>query len=144
MTMASEPTQLLADGLVSIRSAHRVSETIDRLAMVVAEIGMTVFARIDHAHGAAEVGLALHPTELLVFGNARGGTPLMQARQTVGIDLPLKALAWEDADGTVWLTCNDPSWIARRHGIGPEVQQPVAHMADILADLTARAANGKT
>jgi uncharacterized protein (DUF302 family) len=144
MTMASEPTQLLADGLVSIRSEHRVSETIDRLATVVAEIGMTVFARIDHAHGAAEVGLALRPTELLVFGTARGGTPLMQARQTVGIDLPLKALAWEDADGTVWLTCNDTSWIARRHGIGPEVQQPVAHMADILADLTSRAANGKT
>ena len=78
MTMASEPTQLLADGLVSIRSAHSVSETVDRLAMVVAEMGMTVFARIDHAHGAAEVELALRPTELLVFGNERGGTSLMQ------------------------------------------------------------------
>jgi uncharacterized protein (DUF302 family) len=144
MTMASEPTQLLADGLVSIRSALRASETIDRLATLVAEIGMTVFARIDHAHAAAEAGLVLRPTELLIFGNARGGTPLMQARQTVGIDLPLKALAWEDADGTVWLTRNDPSWIARRHGLGPEVQQPIAHMADILADLTARAAKGKT
>jgi uncharacterized protein (DUF302 family) len=143
MTMASEPTRRLADGLVRIRSAHPVSETIDRLAMVVAEVGMTVFARIDHAHGATEVGLALRPTELLVFGNAAGGTPLMQARQTVGIDLPLKALAWKDADGTVWLAYDDPSWIARRHGIGPEVQRPVAHMADILADLTARAASGE-
>jgi uncharacterized protein (DUF302 family) len=121
-----------------------VSETIDRMARVVAEVGMTVFARIDHAHGAAEVGLALRPTELLIFGNAAGGTPLMQACQTVGIDLPLKALAWEDADGTVWLAYSAPSWIARRHGIGPEVQRPVARMADILADLTARAASGET
>jgi len=73
---------------------------------------MRVFARIDHAQGANEVGLALRPTELLIFGNAKGGTPLMQARQTIGIDLPLKALAFGDADGTVWLCYNDPAWLA--------------------------------
>jgi uncharacterized protein (DUF302 family) len=100
---------------------------------------MTVFARIDHARGAVDVGLSLRPTELLVFGAAQGGTPLMQAHQTVGIDLPLKALAWQDADGTVWLTYNDPHWIARRHGLGPEVDQPVARMAALLAEVTAQA-----
>jgi uncharacterized protein (DUF302 family) len=78
---------------------------------------MTVFARIDHAAGAAEAGLELRPTELIIFGNARGGTPLMQSVQTVGIDLPLKALVWEDASGTTWLSYNKPSWIAQRHSI---------------------------
>ena len=132
------------NGLVALKSAFPVKETLDRLAHLVESKGLAVFCRIDHAANAVSAGLELRPTEVLIFGNAKGGTPLMQAAQTIGIDLPLKALAWEDADGTVWLTCNDPSWIARRHGIGPEVQQPVAHMADILADLTARAANGKT
>jgi uncharacterized protein (DUF302 family) len=78
---------------------------------------MKVFARIDHAAGAAQAGLELRPTELIIFGNARGGTPLMQLIQTVGIDLPLKALVWEDASGTTWLSYNEPSWIARRHGV---------------------------
>src|ERR1700716_3098383 len=140
MTIASEPTQLLADGLVSIRSAHSVSETVDRLAMVLAEIGMTVFARIHHAHGAAEVGLALRPTELLVFGNARGGTPLMQARQTVGIDLPLKALAWEDAAGQTWLAYNDPVWLTARHGIEALGIAPATAMRILLASVTHGAA----
>jgi uncharacterized protein (DUF302 family) len=78
---------------------------------------MQVFARIDHAAGAAEAGLTLAPTEVIIFGNARGGTPLMQSVQTVGIDLPLKALVWEDASRTTWLSYNEPSWIAQRHRI---------------------------
>jgi uncharacterized protein (DUF302 family) len=105
------------NGLVTVKSAHGVKDTIDRLAADVTAKGMKVFARIDHAQGANEVGLALRPTELLIFGNAKGGTPLMQSRQTIGIDLPLKALAFEDADGTVWLCYNDPTWIAARHGV---------------------------
>ena len=114
--MISEKEPLVTDdGLVTIRSAHSASVTIDRLQAVVVARGMTVFARIDHAQGAADAGLSLHLTELLVFGNARAGTPLMQARQTVGIDLPLKVLAWQSADGVVWLTYDDPGWIARRH-----------------------------
>jgi uncharacterized protein (DUF302 family) len=96
------------NGLATVKSAHGVKDTIDRLAAHVTAKGMKVFARIDHAQGAGEAGLALRPTELLIFGNAKGGTPLMQARQTIGIDLPLKALAFEDADGTVWLCYNDP------------------------------------
>src|SRR6202035_2110015 len=99
------------DGLTTIPSRHAVTATIDRLAAGVTAKGMTVFARIDHAKGAHDAGLDLRPTELLIFGNARAGTPLMQAQQTAGIDLPLKALAWEDAAGKVWLSFNDPEWI---------------------------------
>jgi len=89
---------------------------MDRLEAAVVAKGMRVFARFDHAMGAKEAGLALQPTEVLVFGNAKAGTPLMQAAQTAGIDLPLKALVWQDASGT-WLSYNDPAWIAQRHGI---------------------------
>ena len=101
---------------------------------------MTVFARIDHAQGAADAGLSLCPTELLVFGNARAGTPLMQARQTVGIDLPLRVLAWQSADRVVWLMYNDPGWIARRHGLGPALDQAVSRIAAVLGEVTRQAA----
>jgi uncharacterized protein (DUF302 family) len=79
--------------------------------------GMTVFARIDQSAGASAVGLSLNPTEVLIFGNARGGTPQMQSVQTIGIDLPLKALVWQDASGDTWLSCNAPAWLAKRHGL---------------------------
>ena len=115
------------NGLATVKSAYGVKDTIDRLAAHVIAKGMKVFARIDHAQGASEAGLALRPTELLIFGNAKGGTPLMQSRQTIGIDLPLKALAFEDADGTVWLCYIDPAWIAVRHGVaGDEVTKAMA------------------
>src|SRR5438132_13736683 len=106
------------EGLTSIRSKFRPKETMDRLEAEIRAHGMKVFGRIDHATGAAEAGLALRPTELIIFGNARGGTPLMQSVQTVGIDLPLKALVWEDASGATWLSYNEPGWIAHRHGLG--------------------------
>jgi uncharacterized protein (DUF302 family) len=105
------------EGLTSIRSSFGPKETMDRLDAEIRANGMTVFARIDHAAGAAEVGLTLRPTELIIFGNARGGTPLMQLVQTIGIDLPLKALVWQDAAGKTWLSYNEPGWIAQRHGI---------------------------
>jgi uncharacterized protein (DUF302 family) len=105
-------------GMVTVASGWSVGETIDRLQSVVTGAGLLVFARIDHAGNAARAGMELRPTELLVFGNPRGGTPLMQDRQTSGIDLPLKALAWQDADGNVWLTYNDATWLADRHGLG--------------------------
>src|SRR5271170_5455991 len=95
-------------GLMALPSARDAKETMDRLAAEVTSKGMTVFARIDHAAGAKEAGMPLRPTALLIFGNAGGGTPLMQANQTIGIDLPLKALVWEDASGKVWLTYNEP------------------------------------
>jgi uncharacterized protein (DUF302 family) len=128
------------NGLVTIASPHSVTETIDRLAAEVKDKGLTVFARIDHAAGAIEAGLPLRPTELLIFGNAKGGTPLMQATQTIGIDLPLKALAWEDATGKVWLSYNDPAWLAGRHDIAPQTTPVTQNLAGALAALTKHAA----
>jgi uncharacterized protein (DUF302 family) len=117
------------EGLTTIASGFDPKETMDRLEAEVRARGMTVFARIDHAAAAAEVGLTLRPTELIIFGNARGGTPLMQASQTAGIDLPLKALVWEDAAGKTWLSYDEPSWIVQRHGLGVR--------AEIVDNLTA-------
>jgi uncharacterized protein (DUF302 family) len=116
---------------------------MDRLEAEIRAQGMTVFARIDHAAGAAQVGLTLAPTELIIFGNARGGTPLMQSAQTVGIDLPLKALVWEDASGTTWLSYNEPSWIAHRHGVAnaePVVSKMSAALSAMARRITENAA----
>ena len=104
-------------GLTTIRSHRSARETMNRLEAAVKAKGMTVFARIDHAAGASAVGMPLNATEVLVFGNARGGTPLMQSVPTIGIDLPLKALVWQDASGETWLSYNDPAWLAQRHGL---------------------------
>jgi uncharacterized protein (DUF302 family) len=122
-----------------MRSSYGPKDTMNRLEAAVKAKGLTVFARIDHAAGAAEVGLSLRPTEILIFGNARGGTPLMQAAQTIGIDLPLKALVWQDASGSTWLSYNDPSWLAKRHGLGHEVDATVSALAAAL-EAFARAA----
>jgi uncharacterized protein (DUF302 family) len=124
------------DGLVTIPSRYPVAETMLRLAAAVAARNMLVFARIDHADGAAKMGQRLRPTELLIFGHPKGGTPLMQDRQTVGIDLPLKALAWEDAEGKVWLTLNGASWVAERHGLGAGSTAAVKAMEQAMTALT--------
>lgn len=107
----------MTDGLILRQSGHGSKETMDRLAASVAAHGMTVFARIDHADLAAGVGMNLRPTAVLIFGNPKGGTPLMQAAQTLGIDLPLKALVFEDEAGKTWIAYNDPHWLAARHGV---------------------------
>src|SRR5437016_10176488 len=130
------------EGLTSIRSRFGPKETMDRLQAEIRAQGMTVFARIDHAAGAAEVGLTLAPTELLIFGNARGGTPLMQASQTAGIDLPLKALVWQDGAGKTWLSYNEPSWIVQRHGLGIRAEI-VDNLAAALSAISRKAANTK-
>ena|SRR5947208_3242676 len=130
------------EGLTSIRSRFSPKETMDRLEAEVRAKGMTVFARIDHAAGAAEVGLTLRPTELIIFGNARGGTPLMQSVQTVGIDLPLKALVWEDASGKTWLSYNEPRWIAQRHSVA-NAEQVVTKMAAALSAISKKAADSQ-
>ena len=124
---------MAVDGLITLRSSHAPKDTMNRLETEVKSKGMMVFARIDHAAGAGEVGLALRPTELLIFGNAKGGTPLMQSIQTIGIDLPLKALVWQDGSGSTWLSYNDPSWLAKRHGLNHEVDQTTNAMATALA-----------
>ena len=105
-----------ADGLIAIKSPHSAAVTMNRLEDVVKQRGLTVFARVDHAAGAAKIGKTLRPTELLIFGNPQGGTPLMECAQSAGIDLPLKALVWEDASNQVWVGYNDPAYLAQRHG----------------------------
>lgn len=130
---------MAADGLTTVVSNFAAKETMDRLEAEVKAKGMTVFARIDHAAGATEVGLPLRPTELLIFGNAKAGTPLMQANQAIGIDLPLKALVFEDAAGKVWLSYNDPRWLAQRHGLGAAVAPAINAMAAALNAAAAKA-----
>lgn len=108
--------QAQAEGMVSVTSTRSAADTMNRLEALVKERGLNVFARIDHAAGAAKVGKTLRSTELLIFGNPQGGTPLMACAQTAGIDLPLKALVWTDAAGQVMLSYNDPAYLAKRHG----------------------------
>ena len=127
------------EGLTTLPSRFGPKETMDRLETEIRTQGMTVFARIDHAAGAAEVGLKLPPTELIIFGNARGGTPLMQSAQTVGIDLPLKALVWEDTAAKTWISYNEPNWIAQRHGIA-NAEPVVSKMAAALRATSRKAA----
>lgn len=106
-----------AEGLVAVKSPHGAKATMDRLEAQVKKRGLNVFLRLDHAAGAAKIGKALRPTELLVFGNPQGGTPFMECAQSVGIELPLKALVWEDASSQVWLGYNDPAFLAKRHEV---------------------------
>lgn len=105
------------DGMIVKTSDFGVTKTLDRLGIALERAGITVFARIDHAKGAKKVGLELAPTALIIFGTPKIGTPLMQSNPRIGLDLPLKALAWQDADGAVKLGYTDPAWLAKRHGI---------------------------
>ncbi len=114
-TTAATTAAVAADGLVALKSSYPAKDTMNRFEENAKQRGLTVFARIDHAAGAAKVGKTLRPTEVLIFGNPQGGTPLMECAQSAGIDLPLKALVWEDAQGQVWLGYNDPAWLASRH-----------------------------
>jgi len=116
----------LNQGLVHLESPCTVTETLTRLERLVRSKGLTVLARIDHSGDAARVGLEMRATELLIFGNPKAGTPLMIASPTVAIDLPLKALAWEDADGKVWLSYNSSGYLAERHSIPSVLLQNIA------------------
>jgi uncharacterized protein (DUF302 family) len=131
------------DGLVTLASSHPVKETLDRLEVDLRAKNITVFARIDHAAGAASAGMPLRPTELLIFGNPKAGTPLMQLNQVTGIDLPLKILGWQDAGGKTWLTYNDPHWLAARHGLSAATDASVKALAAVLASLAAAAARAE-
>ena len=130
---------MAADGLTTMPSSFGPKSTMDRLEAEIKARGMTVFARIDHAAGATQVDLPLRPTELLIFGSARGGTPLMQANQAIGIDLPLKALVWEDANGKTWLSYNEPSWLAKRHGLGADAGRTIDALAAVLSAVVKKA-----
>ena len=132
---------MAADGLVTVRSNYNPKETMSRLEVDIRARGLTVFARVDHSAGAASVGLPLRTTDLLIIGNAKGGTPLMQMDQTVGIDLPLKVLVWQDQAGTTWLSYNDPGWFAKRHGLGKDAGPTVNALTGALRAI-AKAATG--
>ena len=132
---------MTAPGLTTLPSNHGPRDTMNRLEAAVKAGGMMIFARIDHAAGADGVGLSLPPTELLIFGHARAGTPLMQSVRTIAIDLPLKAIVWQDPAGQTWLSYNDPAWLATRHGLDATTDAVIAQMSRVL-DETARAATG--
>jgi len=142
LLFAFSNTVLAADsGLIRVKSAYSVPVTLDRFEDAVRDKGMTVFARVDHSKGAAGVSLQLRPTVLLIFGNPKIGTLLMQSNQDAGIDLPLKALARQDENGDVWLVYNDPAYIVSRHGISDR-DQIVAKMRKAMLGFSA-AATGK-
>ena len=134
------PAEHAASGLVSVPSRHTAAQTLERLEAVLKQKGIRLFARIDHAATAVEAGLSLRTTTVLLFGNPQVGTPLMQSQQTTGIDLPLKALVWEDEAGRTWLTYNDPRYLAERHQVRDHTETVQAMTAALQA--LARAATG--
>lgn len=131
----------MEDGLVTLVSRRSVKDTLDALAEEAGRIGLVVFSRIDHAANAQAAGAALRPTEVIVFGNVTAEAILLQDEQSVGLDLPLRAIAWEDQNGEVWLTYNDPHWIARRHELAENSGQALRSFATEMATI-ARYATG--
>jgi uncharacterized protein (DUF302 family) len=127
-------SKLPDNGLVHLSSPHSVLETVTRLETVVREKGLTLFAQIDHSGEAAKVGLKMQPTKLLIFGNAKSGTPLMIASPTIAIDLPLKALVWQDTDNNVWLSYNSPDYLKQRHALPDNLLQNIAGIGPICAE----------
>ena len=137
--MAMDPNDVADTGLVTLASAHDTRETANRLKTLLKQKNIEVFADIDHAAGAVKVGLTLRPTRLLIFGNPQAGTPLMQSRQTIGLDLPLRVLVWEDAAGKVWLTYHRPELLAQHHRV-LDRDEAVKALGTGLAALTRAAA----
>ena len=123
-------------GIVQIASQHSVADTLDRLERLVRERGLIVFARIDFSGDAGRAGLTMRPEQMLIFGNPKAGTALMQAVPTSGIDLPLKALVWEDASGKTWLAYNAPEYVVRRHGLAPALASNLAAAVPLLEAAT--------
>ena len=127
-------TQLPDNGMIHLSSPRTVMETLARLETIVQAKGLTILARIDHSGDAAKAGLEMHPTKLLIFGNAKSGTPLMIATPSVAIDLPLKALVWQDDEGKVWLSYNSPTYLKERHGIPENLLQNIAGIGPICSE----------
>ena len=136
---SGQTTTAAMNGLVIIETTRSVTETLDRVEDVLAQNGVTVFARIDHGAGAASIGQDLPPAQLLIFGNPNIGTPLIADTSTIGIDLPLKLLAWQDRDGKNWLAYYDPAILTARHGITGQ-DLIVGRITGALSRLTAQAA----
>jgi uncharacterized protein (DUF302 family) len=133
---------MAAEGLITIGSRFDFHATIEKLDQSIASNGMTLLARIDHAEGAALAGLSLGPTVLLIFGNAKAGTPLMQASRAIGIDLPLKILVWEDERGQTKMTYTDIGWLAKRHAVSQGLFPIIGRMKHALDEVLKSAAQG--
>src|SRR6201981_1963967 len=131
MSMSSIP------GFISKLSPHSVPETIQRLSALLKSKGVAIFALIDHSGEAEKAGLKIRPTQLLIFGNPKGGTPLMLAAPSTAIDLPVKSLIWEDADGKVWLSYNSPDYLQQRHGFPADLEKNIAAIEPLLAQAIA-------
>ena len=125
-----------ANGIVSRPTARSVNEAVEKLLQLLKAGGVTLFALVDHSGEAEKVGLKMRPTKLLIFGNPKAGTPLMQAAPSIAIDLPLKILVWEDADAKVWISYNAPEYLAERHHLPPELLKNIA----VVEALAAKAA----
>ena len=130
---------MAAEGLTTIKSHFGPTDTMNRLEAEVKARGMTVFAHIPHTKGAAAVGIPLAPNDLLIFGNAKVGTPLMQSAPTIGIDLPLKVLVWQDAEGVTWVSYNDPAWLTHRHGLDDSTKATVNALTAALNAIATKA-----
>jgi uncharacterized protein (DUF302 family) len=119
-------------GVVKIPSHHSVAKTMERLEAMLKERGVLIFARIDFSGDAARAGLTMRPEQMLIFGNPKAGTPLMQAVPASGLDLPLKALVWEDAGAQAWIAYNDPQYLVRRHGLSSDLAANLAAVVPLL------------
>ena len=125
-------------GVIVVASHHPVARTVDRLESLLKQKGVLVFARIDFSGDAARAGLTMRPEQLLIFGNPKGGAPLMQAMPTVGLDLPFKALVWEDSEGRTWLAYNDPRYIVQRHAVESGLSANLAALIPLLEQAAAQ------
>jgi uncharacterized protein (DUF302 family) len=121
------------NGIVDVPSSHSVDETVERIKSILQSKGVTLFALIDHSGEAEKVGMKMRPTKLVIFGSPKTGTPLMLAAPSIAIDLPLKILVWEDAEGKVWLSYNSPEYLQERYGLPPDLVQNLAAVGTIAA-----------
>jgi uncharacterized protein (DUF302 family) len=135
--MATSPVSKTDNGLIHLSSPYGVEETLKRLDSVLQARGLTVFARVDHSGEAEKVGMKMHPTKLVIFGSPKGGTPLMVAAPTLAIDLPLKALVWEDAGGKVWVSYNTAEYLKQRHNIPDDLVKNIAVIGPLLESVVA-------
>lgn len=131
--MNSVPLAAEHNGMVDVPSNHSVDETVDRLKNILQSKNVTLFALIDHSGEAEKVGMTMRPTKVLVFGSPKAGTPLMLAAPSIAIDLPLKILVWEDAQGKVWLSYNSPEYLEQRHGLPQDLLQNIAVVGALAA-----------
>ena len=130
--MSSTPAVAPDNGMAHLSSPYSVTETLKRVEALLQEKGLTIFCRVDHSGEAEKVGLKMHPTQLILFGSPKGGTPVMVASPTIAIDLPLKALVWEDAGGKVWVSYNSPEYLQKRHNVPDDLVKNIGVVGALL------------